>query len=518
MEKTKIILIDLQGRLFANLQDIKNNQIVLPIGLMYLSSYLKSKLKDVEIRIVKSFVDFQSIEDLLEMINQTMPDIIGIRCLSLDKEYLLECAVSIRENYQKTSYRLMLGGPITNANTGEVAEWGLFDHIFIGDGERAFYQVVEDIIQKRDVRKGIKGLLYEDGQYEKDYIENLDELPFPDYDALDLGRYDHFINYGYNRLRQGVLLTSRGCPYKCIYCHNIFGNKARLRTAENIFNEIEYLYRKYDIRDFFIIDDIFNIDYQRAIEVFKRIIGSGFKIRLYFPNGIRGDIIDKNYIDYMVEAGTVFVTYAVETASQGLQKRIRKYIDLEKLRQNIIYSCEKNILVNAFFLFGFPGETEEEAILTLKYAESLEKLNFPFIFFARYYPGTEMYELARQEGFSEEMLSRSTNQLYHNVNDYCTPTLSNQFVNYIKDYFLYKILLNEKRVMHMLNIQSQIYENEEIVHFINSMYNMKVKNIDQFKSYIQAINKSNYIKRLVLREPGGSEEPIIQNSKEKEVI
>ena len=187
-------------------------------------------------------------------------------------------------------------------------------------------------------------------------------------------------------------------PYRCTYCHNIMGRKARLRSVENVFEEIQWLYHTYNIRDFFIVDDIFNIDYARSMAIFDRLIASKLDLSLYFPNGVRGDILDKPYIDRMVEAGTKYVSFAIESASPRLQRLMRKHVDLEGLKEIIHYTCEKDIMVNGFFMFGIPTETEEEAMSTLEYAEELDKLHFPFVFFARYYEGSEMYRQAIEHG------------------------------------------------------------------------------------------------------------------------
>jgi anaerobic magnesium-protoporphyrin IX monomethyl ester cyclase len=501
--KHRILLLDYVGELFSNSQKAENSQLVLPIGLMYLSSTLKSKIDNLEIKLIKSYVDFVGDEELLAVVNEFQPDIIGIRCLSLDIVPLFASMKVIREGYQKNNHVIILGGPITNAQTSTVYNSKLFDYIVLNEGERALVELVEAHINGRPVREGVTGIVYDLSRYSGDLIDNLDDLPFPDYELVDFSKYDNFLNYGYNRNRQGVLVTSRGCPFRCTFCHNIMGRRARLRSATNVVDEIEYLRDRYEILDFFIVDDIFNIDYDRAMTVFDLIIKRDLKVHLYFPNGIRGDILDKPYIDRMVEAGTKYVSFAVETASDRLQKKIRKNVKLGKLKELIHYTCDQDIMVNAFFMFGMPTETEEEAFQTLEYAASLDKLHFPYVFFARYYEGTEMYQQALESGFSHDMIYNSIHQMYHDIDNYATPTLSNQTVKYIKNYFLYKIIFNPKRIAHVLKVERKYHTEQQTLDMIHSMYNLKVNSVKEFDDYVTRLSNSSFMKRFAASpEPG----------------
>ena len=492
----RILLLDYVGELFSNSQKAENSQLVLPVGLMYLSATLKSKIDNLEIKLIKSYVDFIGDQELLELIHEFQPDVLAIRCLSLDIVPLFASMRTIRESYKKENHIVVLGGPITNAQTATCYNSKLFDYIILNEGERAMLELVQAHIEGRPVRDGVTGIVYDLNRYSGDLIDDLDALPFPDYELVDFSKYDNFLNYGYNRNRQGVLVTSRGCPFRCTFCHNIMGRRARLRSAKNVVDEIEYLRHRYDILDFFIVDDIFNINYDRAMDVFDLIIQRKLKVNLYFPNGIRGDILDRPYIDRMVEAGTKYVSFAVETASDRLQKTIRKNVKLEKLRELIQYTCDQDIMVNAFFMFGMPTETEEEAFQTLEYAASLDKLHFPYVFFARYYEGTEMYQQALESGFSHDMIYNSIHQMYHDIDNYATPTLSNETVKYLKNYFLYKIIFNPKRIAHVLKVERKYHTEQQTLDMIHSMYNLKVNSVREFEDYAAQLSKSSFTKRF----------------------
>ncbi|MFW9989601.1 MAG: hypothetical protein ACFFC3_13180, partial [Candidatus Odinarchaeota archaeon] len=155
------------------------------------------------------------------------------------------------------------------------------------------------------------------------------------------------------------------------------------------------------------------------------------------------------------------------------------------------YTCKKNILIRCFYMFGFPTETKAEAIKTLKFADALKNVTFPLVFFVRYYPGTKLYNVALKYGFTGEMLKNSISHLYHDASGYGTPTLNTEFIKYIKDYFLYKIIFDKERISHMLMVKNLIYPKDMVLRSINATYNLDVKSIEEFHEYVKAISRVN---------------------------
>lgn len=183
-----------------------------------------------------------------------------------------------------------------------------------------------------------------------------------------------------------------------MYCHNILGKRFRARSPENVLSEIRFLYDQYGITDFQIIDDIFNFNLKRANSICDLIIKSGMKLTLSFPNGVRGDLMEGELIDKMAAAGTKFISYAIETASQRLQSLIRKNLNLEKVFNAIEYTGKRGIVTRGFFMLGFPTETEDEAIQTIEFSKA-SSLSGATFFTVVYFPGTELYKLAQSLGY-----------------------------------------------------------------------------------------------------------------------
>jgi hypothetical protein len=249
-----------------------------------------------------------------------------------------------------------------------------------------------------------------------DVVDNLDEIPNPDYSLIDLGRYEGHLSYAYNYRRQGVLLTSRGCPFLCTYCNTFAGKRARLRSAENVVAEMEQMSRDYAIRDFYVVDDIFNMDRKRTAAIFRMIIRLGQDWRLYFVNGLRADIMTRELVDLMADAGTVWVTYAIESGSPRIQKLVKKNMHLDKAADIINYSQDRALVVNVNTMYGFPTETAAEAQQTLEYLAGLQMPSLlPYHFCLRGYDGCEIVEQAAEAGWDTSAFLGDSALSYHDM-------------------------------------------------------------------------------------------------------
>ncbi|MCP4146358.1 MAG: AMP-binding protein, partial [bacterium] len=226
------------------------------------------------------------------------------------------------------------------------------------------------------------------------HIKNFDSLPMPDRSHVNLGNYRNKI--GMASVTDSITIqTTRGCPYECLYCHKIWSKKHVWRSAENIYNEIEYYYRN-GVTDFAIIDDCFNLNRENSSRLFRLLIKNKIKAQLFFPNGLRGDIMTPDYIDLMVEAGTRGINLSLETASPRLQTLLKKNLDLDKFRDVVNYIATKHphIILEMATMHGFPGETEDEAMMTLNFIKDIKWIHFPYIHILKIFPNTEMEEFA----------------------------------------------------------------------------------------------------------------------------
>jgi len=219
----------------------------------------------------------------------------------------------------------------------------------------------------------------------------------PAWDLLDITQYFGKANFNFflKHPKYVSVMTSRGCPFRCAYCHNILGKKFRARSVESVMKEIHWLIKEYGVREFHLIDDTFNLDLDRAKAIFDEMAKLDPPVSIAFPNGVRTDRLDEEFLAKAKRAGVYKINFAVETASPRIQKLINRNLDIEKTRQMIIAADKMNILSHGFFMIGFPGETEEEMLATVDFAlkSRLHTLNF---FIVNPFEGTEIYEMFKK--------------------------------------------------------------------------------------------------------------------------
>ncbi|MCP4157183.1 MAG: AMP-binding protein, partial [bacterium] len=312
-------------------------------------------------------------------------------------------------------------------------------------------------------------------------ITDLDAIPQPDRTAIRFSKYNRYL--GYSMVKHSISLeATRGCPFKCIYCHQIFPNKQIARSAQHLFNEVKYYYDQ-GVRRFSIIDDIFNLDVKNSTAFYRKIIENKMELQLFFTAGLRGDILTQPYIDLMMEAGTISLAPALETASPRLQKITKKNLNIEKLRKNLEYICKKYPYVNLelFTMHGFPTETEEEALATLEFIKSIRWLHFPYINLLRIYAGTAMEEFALQNGITAEEIRRSEDLAYHEFPE--TIKFDRSFTLEYQARFLNEYFLNKERLLHVLPHQMKILTREELVKKYDSYLPAEIKTFTQLLEF-----------------------------------
>jgi radical SAM superfamily enzyme YgiQ (UPF0313 family) len=447
-----------------------------PVGLMYVASSARRHNPDVQIEILETSLDGRSDEALAAKLLDYRPDVVGIRSISLFEDELKRVAELTRS---VLDIPIVAGGPIATARRGAVLQAiPAIDLLVVGEGELAFSRLLSGT--------ATNGLVFRHGSKivdlgDSDIVDNLDELPFPDYSLVDLGRYQEHLSYAYNHRRQGVLLTSRGCPFLCTYCNTFAGKTARLRSAENVVAEMEQMSREHAIDDFYVVDDIFNMDRKRTAAIFRKIIDLGKDWHLYFVNGLRADIMTRELVDLMADAGTAWVTYAVESGSPRIQKLVKKDMRLAKAAEIINYSQDRGMVVNVNTMYGFPTETPADAQLTLDYLAQLHMPSLlPYHFCLRGYDGCEIVDQAAEAGWDTTAFLADGTLSYHDMPRGTSTFPKSDMMHHLIDYHSRFGMRNHQHMIRSVEVlRENGYSDCDLVDMYSVLQNHAFRDVEE---------------------------------------
>ncbi len=366
-----------------------------PLGLALAASVLEKN--NIPVSILDLQVEPLDEEQLGYKIKEINPQLIG---LSASTPVIKE-AFKIAEIAKKAipEAKVILGGVHATVMPQECISNPNVDIVARGESEYTFV----DLCLKEDL-SSIDGITYKrDNQIiinkEREPVKYLDELPFPAYHLLPMQKYKPALGT-YKRLPAMIMLTSRGCPGRCTFCYSGIKEKnIRTRSEENVIKEIKFLKERYGVKEINFYDDVFTLFRNKIVRLCKTIIEE--KIDITWSCMSRINLIDKELLKIMKEAGCHSICYGIESADETILKNIQKFIDLNKAREVIKMTKESGIEVRISLIFGNPGETEETMEKTIRFALETDP-DVALFNIATAYPGTEMYSEAKAKGYLVE--------------------------------------------------------------------------------------------------------------------
>jgi len=357
-----------------------------PLGPAYLYAALKKggiNVKFFDIRVEK--------KSLYSEIESFKPNLIGMTSTTFEFKKVEGLAENIKKRFK---IPIALGGVHATLVPDKILKKEIFDFVFIGEAEKTIIELCRALQSKDKYRKikSINGIGYlKNGKIvinkKRNYTEDLDLLPFPDYSGFKLNRY----------VKSFTIFTSRGCPYQCIYCSakELFGTKFRFRSAKNVVDEIELLKKKYNVNDFQFSDDNFAIKQKRAIEICKEIIKRKLNIKWSCDQGLKVNTVTKELAHYMKKSGCTNVAIGVESSSNKILRNLKKGATIEQTTNAIKICKDAGLVVKAFFLIGSPGETFRDTLDNIKYFKRLD-IDAPRFSILTPYPGTELWDYVKR--------------------------------------------------------------------------------------------------------------------------
>ncbi|MGD9131773.1 MAG: radical SAM protein [Candidatus Bathyarchaeota archaeon] len=245
-------------------------------------------------------------------------------------------------------------------------------------------------------------------------IRDLDALPFPARHLLPMDIYFEAIKEnpirGELSKRYTIIITSRGCPHRCIFCSNyiVMGKTWRGRSPENVVDELEQLVNTYSIKQIDFFDENMTLKKKRVEGICDLIMERGLDIDWYVPNGVRADTLDEELLRKMSEAGCREIRVAPESGVQRVvDEIIKKNLNLGDVEKAVVLAKKVGMNIGVFLMLGLIGETKEDIRETIKFAYKLKKLGADHFQFSIATPlyGTELYEQAKRGGYLRENFS-----------------------------------------------------------------------------------------------------------------
>ncbi len=307
-------------------------------------------------------------------------------------------------------------------------------------------------------------------------FNNLDLLPTYDRSLVDYNNYNKRIGHAGVKYSMAVQAT-RGCPYRCFYC-DVYKTTLHhfRRSVDSVFEEVKLL-AGMGIKRVEFIDDIFNVKKKDFVNFFNRVKQENLKLSFFFPTALKGDLLDKESIDAMMEGGAVGVNVSLESASPRMQKVMRKNLNIPRFRENLEYICKHypEAVTTLNTMHGFPTETEKEALMTLDFILSMKWVHFPYTHIVRIFPGTDLEKFAIEHGVGVNAINESIDQSYHVVTD--TLPFRKEFTEKYKLKFLRDYVLNKERLLKVLPIQMKHFTENELDQRYKSYFPSKVNGL-----------------------------------------
>ncbi|MBP7652244.1 cobalamin-dependent protein [Candidatus Dependentiae bacterium] len=362
-----------------------------PLGLLYIASYLKKYNYDVSITDAFSFG--LSGEDIIEEISKEKPDVIGFSVLTSGGKIALDLTKLIKKKFPEIL--IVLG----NIHPSIFAEHYLknksADIIVHDEGEVTFSEIVIKFNQKNKWND-IKGISFIDdaGKFvtteKREVLENLDEIPVPARELIPINQYRmqfYFHPYA-NTQYYKMIMTSRGCPYKCSFCTVHKSGKIRYHSVERVRDELKILLDGYNSKFIFFMDSLFMSSRKRVLDICNMINENKFK----FDWGCEGrvNLAEPSLLKEMKKAGCYEIAYGIESGVQELLNNINKNCTIEQIESAVKYTKEAGIKVMGLFILGLPGEEKKLSYQTIKFAKRLN-LDIAQFSICTPYPGSELY-------------------------------------------------------------------------------------------------------------------------------
>ncbi len=362
-----------------------------PLGLLYIASSLRGEGHDVEV--IDSQAEKLDYAKLAFRVEGAEPDVVGITAMSFTLIDALNTAKIAKEHCPQA--KVVLGGPHPTIYPLETVAFSDVDYAVVGEGELTMPLLLRSIGDGKSCNAA--GVAYKDRgnpAYNpwREYICDLDTLPFPDRTLTPYGRYSSILA---RKTPITTMITSRGCPYKCVFCDRPQMGKAfRARSAKNVVDEMEEC-AGLGIKEILVYDDTFTVDRRRVLDICSEKRRRGVDIA--FDIRARVNTVDAEVLGRLKDAGCERIHYGVESGNPSILEILRKGINLKQVDEAFRLTRKAGIETLAYFMIGSPTETKESVEETIDCAIRLQP-DYAHFAVTIPFPATDLYRMALAEG------------------------------------------------------------------------------------------------------------------------
>jgi len=387
---------------YGNLKSFSNP--VPSLGLAYMASTLRTA--GYEVNILDAYAQEMPVDRIVDYVAREKPPIVGLSVLTTSAGVVEDICRGIRRAAPET---IIVGGNIHAVLFhADLLSQNLMDVVVFKEGEQTIVQIVQAVESGRDL-SAVEGVaLHSNGQVTvsppRPFIQDLDSLPFPAWDLYDFSLYHNDPRTaikGLDSQKEMQILATRGCPNECTFCSSrterSLGKKYRMRSPQNIVNEIEYMFENHGSRVFSFMDLAFPLVEKHAMAVCDEIIARGLHREIGWFTECRVKPLRKPMLLKMRQAGCRRVCFGIESGNDSTLLRLRKNFTVAQVKKACQMAREAGLEVDGMFMLGLPEETLEEAESTIRLACSLG-LRFAIFNLFVPYPGCTLYDELSAQG------------------------------------------------------------------------------------------------------------------------
>ncbi len=350
--------------------------------------------------VIDANLDNLTEDQLAAAVERLKPDLVCVSAMTVEYRASVHQTFKVVKQVNPKIVTI-IGGVYPTLSPEIVKKDPNIDYIVIGEGEERLPALIEAIRADRGFDK-VDGLMYRvNGEYTavplKGRVEDLNALPFPDYSPFDMKRYMNYghkytQNFNFKYMPWAETITSRGCPYHCIFCasNRVYGLPIRYRSAENVLQEVDMLVQQYGAREIIFVDDSFLQSKKRAMQICQGLVDRKYDLA-WKSNNLAIFHMDAPLLEMMKKSGCYQVSVSIESGSQKTLRMIKKPINLKAIGPVIEKIKELDIELISNYVIGFPGETWDDIRECIRYAESID-IDYTLFSIATPLPATELYD------------------------------------------------------------------------------------------------------------------------------